>query len=99
MMTAGNDDDFLGKLASDIPADKLEELIRRGYSVSPQSGRLRKRVRKEKEKKKFSKKKLNKIARKAGWIFLLLLFLLSIVMIIPNLVSKKDDSRGSQKTR
>ena len=98
-MTADNDEDYLGKLASEIPPDKLEELIRKGYSLSSQSGRLRKRVRERKEKKKFSRKRLNKMARKAGWIFLLILFLLSLAMIIPQLVSKKNDLRGNQRTR
>ena len=94
-----DDDNYLGKVAKDIPTEKIEELLKKGFSISPRSGRLRKKVKVVKEKKSFTKKKLRKSVQKAGWILLLIIFLISLVMIIPQLSDKNENRRNSQKSR
>ena len=79
---------YLGKQAKDIPPEKLEELLRKGFSVSAESGRLRKRIKNKKKKDPFSKRKLNKAVQKVGWIVLGILFLLSLIMLFPHIGDK-----------
>jgi hypothetical protein len=52
------------------------------YSISPNSGRLRKRIRK---KKPFSKRKMKKYFQYFLWILLIGAFLYSLIVIIPEL--------------
>jgi len=91
------DKEHLGKLAKDIPQEKLDELFKKGYSVSPHSGRLRKKIKKSKTKKPFSKNKLNTWLQKIGWVFLLILFLISIIMIVPQLIKNPSEVKKFQK--
>jgi hypothetical protein len=97
-MRAMRDTDYLGKQATDIPTEKLEELLKKGYSVSPESGRIRKRLKKKKKKEAFSKRKLNKTVQKIGWIILLILFIVSVVMMIPYMGENRDKNKYN-KTR
>jgi hypothetical protein len=92
------EENYLGKNSNDIPAEKLEELLKKGYSISPNSGRLRKRIKQKKKPEKLSKKKLNKIVQKVGWFILLILFLISIVMMIPHIGDNRAKNKSS-KTR
>ena len=60
-----------------------------GYSVSPNSGRIRKRV---KKKRLFSRRKMKKYFEYFLWILLIGAFLYSLIIIIPELgiVSDKN---------
>lgn len=65
--------------------DTLDKIASGEYSISPRSGRLRKRV-KVKKKKPFlqrssTKKKLTTLV----WILLLLAFIVSVVLILPEI--------------
>jgi hypothetical protein len=92
--------EYLGKLANEIEPEKLAELLKKGYSVSPRSGRIRERFRKkEKKKEKFNNKKLNKTVQKVGWVILLLLFLASILLIVPNIGNKYDSNAKKTNRR
>ncbi|MCX6290232.1 MAG: hypothetical protein NT126_00525 [Bacteroidetes bacterium] len=64
------------------------------YSVSPNSGRLRKRIRKRK-KSSFSKKRVKKYIEYLLWIAILVAFLYSLFIVIPELgiVSDKKNAR------
>jgi len=65
-----------------------EKLASGDYSISPRSGRLRKRIRKEKKKKKrslYSKRKLDKLMVKAVWIIMIIAFLVSIFILLPEM--------------
>jgi hypothetical protein len=58
-----------------------------GYTVSPNSGRIRKRVRK---KKIFSRRKIKKYVEYFLWILLLGAFLYSLIVVIPELGITSD---------
>ncbi|MFZ7114067.1 MAG: hypothetical protein ACO1G9_01715 [Bacteroidota bacterium] len=65
--------------------DTLDKIASGEYSISPRSGRLRKRV-KVKKKKPFlqrsgTKKKLTTLV----WILLLLAFIVSVVLVLPEI--------------
>ena len=49
-----------GVKASDIPPEKLEQLLKEGYSISPRSGRLRKRIKGKSHDSEITKKKIEK---------------------------------------
>lgn len=63
----------------------METELKEGYSISPNSGRLRKKIRVKKKKEPFSKRKAKKYWRQALWIFLLLAFVASLLLIFPEL--------------
>jgi hypothetical protein len=87
------DRDYLGKRANEIAPEKLAELLRKGYSISPNSGRLREKIKqREKKKEKFSKKKANKMVQKVGWIILLILFIGALFLLFPNIGDKYDSN-------
>jgi hypothetical protein len=95
-----SDRDYLGKKANEIPPEKLAELLRKGYTVSSNSGRLREKYRiRERKKVKFSKKKFNKNVQKVGWIILVLLFIASLVMLIPNIGDKYSSEKKKIQRR
>ena len=92
------DEKYLGKFVKDIPDEKLEELLQEGYSISPRTGRLRKKIKKRKKSGKIDKKKLNKRIQKIGWIVLLIIFLASLVMLFPQMGDKfNTNKRGYTK--
>jgi hypothetical protein len=86
------DKQYLGKFAKDLPREVLEELLKKGYSVSPESGRIRKRIKKKKKKDGFTKRKLNKAVQKIGWIALAILFLFSLLLLFPHMGDKKKSN-------
>jgi hypothetical protein len=94
-----SDEDYLGKLAVEIPTETLEKLLKEGYSVSPRSGRLRKKIRIKRKKAPFSKKKLNKLIQKIGWIVLLIIFLVSLVMIVPHIGDNSRQEKLEKKSK
>jgi hypothetical protein len=66
-----------------------EKLASGEYSISPRSGRLRKRIKKvEKKKKKrplYSKRKLDKLMIKIVWVLMIVAFLVSIIILLPEM--------------
>lgn len=81
--------------------DTLDKLASGEYSISPNSGRLRKRVRRKKEKKFFSSANVKRFLNSALWVILIASFLISLILVFPelNLVSdkKKTDSKSIGK--
>ena len=81
--------------------DTLDKLASGEYSISPNSGRLRKRVRRKKEKKFFSRENVKRFINSALWVILIASFLISLILVFPelNLVSdkKKTDSKSIGK--
>lgn len=81
--------------------DTLDKLASGEYSISPNSGRLRKRVRRKKEKKFFSRENVKRFINSALWVILIASFLISLILVFPelNLVSdkKKIDSKSIGK--
>lgn len=74
-----------GLYPEDLPPEKLEQLLREGYSISPNSGRLRKRFSTRQKSGFFSKHKTKKYARIVLWAILIAAFLVSLVIILPEL--------------
>lgn len=72
--------------------DTLDKLASGEYSISPRSGRLRKRVRLKKEKGFFHKSNVKKLMNIFVWVVILGAFLLSLILVIPelNIVSDKN---------
>ena len=70
--------------------DRMDE-----YSISPESGRLRKRVRKKK-KRLFSKRKVKTYVEYFLWVVVLAAFIYSLIVVIPELgltSAKKNPNR------
>ncbi len=70
------------------------------YSISPNSGRLRKRVRLKKKKPFFTKKRMKKLFEKAMWILLLIILIYSLIIVIPEMgiVSEKNPHKQKKET-
>ena len=79
-----------GMYPEDLPPEKLERLLREGYTISPNSGRLRKKISTKKKSKFFSAHKTKKYTRIALWTFLILAFLLSLVIILPEMAVQNN---------
>ena len=69
----------------------LDKLASGEYSISPNSGRLRKRIRSKKPKNIFKRKSVKNFINSALWVILISAFLISLIIIFPelNLVSDK----------
>jgi hypothetical protein len=74
-----------GLYPEDLPPEKLEQLLREGYTVSPNSGRLRKKISSRKKPGFFSRRKAKKYTRFALWALLIIAFLVSLVIIVPEM--------------
>ena len=80
--------------------DTLDKLASGEYSISPNSGRLRKRIRSKKPKFFFKRINVKNFINSALWVILISAFLISLIIIFPelNLVSDKkkinDKSTG-----
>jgi hypothetical protein len=80
---------------------ELEEKLASGeYSISPRSGRLRKRIRKEKKKKHrpfYTKRKLDKVMVKVVWAVLIIGFLVSIFILLPEVTDPTNKNKPGQQ--
>jgi hypothetical protein len=80
--------------------DTLDKLASGEYSISPRSGRLRKRVRLKKEKGFFHKSNVKKVISTFLWAILIAGFLLSLILVLPELnltsTKKKPNSESSK---
>lgn len=81
--------------------DTLDKLASGEYSISPNSGRLRKRIRRRKEKNFFKRSSVKRFINSALWVILIAGFLISLILVFPelNLVSdkKKVDDKSNSK--
>ncbi len=81
--------------------DTLDKLASGEYSISPNSGRLRKRIRRRKEKNFFRRSSVKRFINSALWVILIAGFLISLILVFPelNLVSdkKKMDEKSNSK--
>ena len=81
--------------------DTLDKLASGEYSISPNSGRLRKRIRRKKPKSFFKRTGVKNFVNSALWVILLAAFLISLILVFPelNLVSdkKKVDDKSNSK--
>lgn len=81
--------------------DTLDKLASGEYSISPNSGRLRKRIRRRKKEKFFQRTGVKNFINTALWVVLIAVFLICLVLVFPelNLVSdkKKVDEKPSVK--
>ena len=81
--------------------DTLDKLASGEYSISPNSGRLRKRIRRRKEKNFFRRSSVKRFINSALWVMLIAAFLISLILVFPelNLVSdkKKMDEKSNSK--
>ena len=80
--------------------DTLDKLASGEYSISPRSGRLRRRVRiRKREDKFFKKRRVKRWLNTLIWIIILGGFLYSIVSIVPylNITSEKKGKYGNTR--
>ena len=80
--------------------ETLDKLASGEYSISPRSGRLRKRVRLKKEKGFLHKSNVKKVIGTLLWVLLIAGFVISLIMVIPELnitsTKKKPNSETSK---
>jgi hypothetical protein len=82
---------------------KLDEETRRKlasgeYSISPNSGRLRKRIRVKEKKPFYSRRSFKKRMKMVLWILLLAGFVVTLIMVAPELnVSQKKKNEDFKK--
>lgn len=77
-----------------------EKLASGEYTISPRSGRLRKRIRTEKKKKKrplYSKRKLDKFMIKVVWILMIIALVASVVILFPELNDRSLKNKPGQQ--
>ena len=76
-------DKYLGVLAKDIPEEIVLRLLEEGYSVSPKSGRIRRRFRRKESKPKFYKrKKYRRYATTVAWIIIIIVFIVTLIIVL-----------------
>ncbi|MEO8086734.1 MAG: hypothetical protein ABI763_07940 [Bacteroidota bacterium] len=79
-----------GLYPEDLEPEKLEQLLRDGYTISPNSGRLRKKLGRKKSSGMFSKHRAKKYTKFAMWALLILAFLVSLVIILPEMAVQNN---------
>lgn len=65
--------------------DTLDKIASGEYSISPNTGRLRKRVKVKKRKPFFQRGSTKKKVTTIVWILLLIGFIISVVLVLPEL--------------
>ena len=83
-----------------ITDEELKRKLASGeYSISPRSGRLRKRVRVKKKKSPFSKRKIRKLTKKILWLLLLAGFIITLIIVAPeiNVNPKKAKTKDMRR--
>lgn len=76
----------------------LQEKLASGeYSISPRSGRLRKRKRLNKKNGSlFSSRRMKKVGQVAFWVLLILAFLTSLIIVFPELNIESSNKKANQ---
>ncbi len=86
-----------GMYAKDLAPEKLERLLKEGYTISPNSGRLRKRITSKRKRSPLSKRKVKKYTRIALWTLLILAFIVSLAIILPEMAIQNNPRNDYQK--
>ncbi|TAH43224.1 MAG: hypothetical protein EYC69_02835 [Bacteroidetes bacterium] len=76
--------------------DTLDKLATGEYSISPRSGRLRKRIKKKKKESFFSSRNLKTLGTKIVWGLLILAFLVSLILVFPELNMVSTNKKNNQ---
>jgi hypothetical protein len=81
--------------------DMLDKLASGEYSISPRTGRIRKRVKVKKKKPFFQQRKIRKILFNILWIVLITGFIISLILVLPelNIVSDKKKENIEKSSR
>ena len=81
--------------------DTLDKLASGEYSISPRSGRLRKRIRVREKKSFFKRTAVRNVISNFLWVILALAFIVSLIYVIPelNIVSDKKQKGTTIKTK
>ena len=79
--------------------DTLDKLASGEYSISPNSGRLRKRIRRKKEKKFFDKSNVKNFINSALWTILIAAFVISLILVFPELNLVSDKKKVNDKSQ
>lgn len=79
--------------------DTLDKLASGEYSISPRSGRLRKRIRVKEKKKFFQRTAVRNAISTVLWVLLIGGFILSLVYVIPELNIVSDKKVKSTKSK
>ena len=75
--------------------DTLDKIASGEYSISPRSGRLRKRVKVKKRKPYFQRGSTKKKVTMLVWVLLLIAFIISVILVLPEIEfdnQKKKDN-------
>ena len=89
-------DKYLGKQASTLSRDVVDHLLEKGYTISPRSGRVRKKI--FKKKKFYERSRFKKAGRIALIVLLILVFLASLFVIMPQLNQPQQQQNKGTKT-
>lgn len=76
--------------------DTLDKLATGEYSISPRSGRLRKKIRKKKKSSPLSSRNLKKLGGKIVWVLLIVAFLVSLILVFPELNMVSTNKKTNQ---
>ena len=81
--------------------DTLDKLASGEYSISPRSGRLRKRIRVKEKKAFFRRTAVKSALGTLTWVLLIAGFIISLFYIIPelNIVSDKKQKSTTTKSK
>ena len=80
--------------------DTLDKLATGEYSISPRSGRLRRKIKvRKREDKFFKKRRLKKFFNTFIWIAIICAFILSIIYVVPELGLTSTKKKTYDKTR
>jgi hypothetical protein len=79
--------------------DTLDKLASGEYSISPRSGRLRKRIRVKEKKRFFQRTAVKSAMSTILWILLIGGFIISLVYVIPELNIVSDKKVKSTKSK
>ena len=74
--------------------DTLDKIASGEYSISPRTGRLRKKIKKKRHKPFFQRSGVKKKMTTVIWILLIVGFIISLIVVLPELefdASKKND--------
>ncbi len=76
--------------------DTLDKLATGEYSISPRSGRLRKRIKTKKKSSVLSTRNLKKLGSKIVWVMLIVAFLVSLILVFPELNMVSNNKKTNQ---
>lgn len=79
--------------------DTLDKLASGEYSISPRSGRLRRRIRVKEKKSVFKRTALRRTLSTITWVILILAFIVSLIYVIPELNIVSDKKQKSTKNK